>query len=488
MDDQDTSEQAGFKPRTSLGRSPPGGSNSNSNTLTAPPTFIASKAFHPSAARALPEKELGKEKEKDKETKKKKRSPTDQNRRKRLKSQGRALESGSSSDEGEGTEKDDDEEEISTSAIIDEACEGLCGLLESIFASRKAITAAQLNKIKELTVTLKKEVRTAQLNYATLTGKYEEVKRANREILQMKAQHDKFLSNVEKSTRKEIKETIERQAKIAPQRVSYASAAAAVAVPSLAQASKSGPSTKVLLCYPKEGNKDQTSEETKSVLQAKVKPTAQGFRINRLTKIRNGGVAVEVSEEQAKELKKHIGRVLETREPMAKKPKIKLFDVPNDTAEGDVREMIRMQNFDRSTKEEFENEFKVIYKLGDRTQDTVNWVIEVSPEIRNQVLEAKGRIFIGWRACKAVDHLVVARCYKCQKFGHMAKVCNAKKDTCGHCAEEGHTYKECKNKKKAAKCVNCSRYNLPSSHEANAADCPTYIREKSRLSLMTKYN
>lgn len=181
---------------------------------------------------------------------------------------------------------------------------------------------------------------------------------------------------------------MEKACKIVPQCGTYASAAAAGAVPSLAQVSRSGPSTKVLLCYPKEGSQNQTSEETKSVLQAKVKPTAQGLRINRLTKIRNGGVVVEVSEKQAKELNKQIGGILETRDPMAKMPKIKLFDVPNDTAEREVRETIRKQNFDCSTKADFDKDFKVIYKLGDRSQESVHWIVEVSPAIRNQVLEA----------------------------------------------------------------------------------------------------
>lgn len=41
----------------------------------------------------------------------------------------------------------------------------------------------------------------------------------------------------------------------------------------------------------------------------------------------------------------------------------------------------------------------------------------------------------------------VARCYRCQHYGHAAKHCNSTKHSCSNCEEE-HDFKECKNKVK----------------------------------------
>lgn len=91
---------------------------------------------------------------------------------------------------------------------------------------------------------------------------------------------------------------------------------------------------------------------------------------------------------------------------------MKVYDVNNELAEVQVREDIRKQNFDLS-KEDFDKEFKLIYKIGDRTQESVHRVVEVSPVIQKQLLDAAGRLCIGLRACKAVYHLMVSKCYRC---------------------------------------------------------------------------
>lgn len=48
-----------------------------------------------------------------------------------------------------------------------------------------------------------------------------------------------------------------------------------------------------MLVYPKE-NKEQTSEETKQEIKTVLNPTVMGLRIERLNKVKNGGVAIEL--------------------------------------------------------------------------------------------------------------------------------------------------------------------------------------------------
>lgn len=65
----------------------------------------------------------------------------------------------------------------------------------------------------------------------------------------------------------------------------------------------------------------------------------------------------------------------------------------------------------------FESEFKIIFKNGSRATETVNWVVEVSPEVRRR-LRDRGRLFLMWSSVKVF--VAVSRCWRCQRFGHMA--------------------------------------------------------------------
>lgn len=60
---------------------------------------------------------------------------------------------------------------------------------------------------------------------------------------------------------------------------------------------------------------------------------------------------------------------------------------------------IAKQNFEDTTLETFESQFKLIFKVGPRNKPTVHWVVEVSPEFMKKDLEHGGRIFVGWSYC-----------------------------------------------------------------------------------------
>lgn len=51
---------------------------------------------------------------------------------------------------------------------------------------------------------------------------------------------------------------------------------------------------------------------------------------------------------------------------------------------------------------------------------TSNWTIEASTRIRNTLLK-QGRVFLGRESKKVQDHILPARCFKFQRFGHTAK-------------------------------------------------------------------
>jgi hypothetical protein len=58
------------------------------------------------------------------------------------------------------------------------------------------------------------------------------------------------------------------------------------------------------------------------------------------------------------------------------------------------------------------------------------------------------------------------QCYKCYKFGHVAKYCKAEKQICSRCGGENHRYDDCPSLNKNSLC-----YNYKREHVATSPDC-----------------
>lgn len=70
------------------------------------------------------------------------------------------------------------------------------------------------------------------------------------------------------------------------------------------------------------------------------------------------------------------------------------------------------------------------------------------------------------------------QCYKCQKFGHIAKYCRKENEVCCKCGEEGHNRTNCRN---SIKCYHCEGH-----HYASDRICPKYLCEESILGKQMK--
>jgi hypothetical protein len=69
-----------------------------------------------------------------------------------------------------------------------------------------------------------------------------------------------------------------------------------------------------------------------------------------------------------------------------------------------------------------------------------------------------------------------AQCYKCFKFGHIAKYCKAEKQICSQCGEEDHKYDNCPNRNKSPLCRNCK-----GDHSATSTDCSKYKEFQAKV-------
>lgn len=82
------------------------------------------------------------------------------------------------------------------------------------------------------------------------------------------------------------------------------------------------------------------------------------LQVNRLSKIRNGGIALEVPTEQAEELNQVLKKEFNTRAPKANKPKFKISDVPANLDKDQFTLIVYEQNFtDKIKLEKFQAKF-----------------------------------------------------------------------------------------------------------------------------------
>lgn len=148
--------------------------------------------------------------------------------------------------------------------------------------------------------------------------------------------------------------------------------------------------------------------------------------------------------------------------PKALKPIIMIYDVEKGQREERMLEIYEKNLEDKGlTVQEFKAEFSVRHdfenrirgrgeqsrKDGEEETTKANWVVEFSGRVR-KLLRGRDKIYIGWECCRVKDYVDLARCYKCQRYGHVAKVCQ-NKEVCSFCAGE-HNYVDFKAKERSS--------------------------------------
>lgn len=167
--------------------------------------------------------------------------------------------------------------------------------------------------------------------------------------------------------------------------------------------------------------------------------------------------------------------------PKKKLPKIILYDIPKILENKEIKDALYQQNFDGVIEEKtFQEGFNLIFKTGPTDKDVVNHVAEVSPTLRNLILQ-RGKLFLPFLAITANDYLVMPRCTKCQDYGHIAKHCRKENRVCAHCGIEKHEKKDCPNKDKTQTCIPCdSRHKKCHKTGNDWRECETYKMLRQR--------
>ncbi|KOX79392.1 hypothetical protein WN51_09230 [Melipona quadrifasciata] len=142
------------------------------------------------------------------------------------------------------------------------------------------------------------------------------------------------------------------------------------------------PARHVVAIYFSSESQIKSSDDTKATLMANMRPEKELIKARGVKKISNNGVLVETStkEEMQHVLgnKKLINAGLAISIPAEKRPMIIVYDVPNTLDEKQLLSSLRQQNFVGVEKKKF--------------NETANFVLEVSPQIRETLLNSTKRL------------------------------------------------------------------------------------------------
>lgn len=134
------------------------------------------------------------------------------------------------------------------------------------------------------------------------------------------------------------------------------------------------------------------------------------------------------------------------KEGVKKLPMMMVYYIVKIPDEKDVKEL-QERNFEDMSEQEFLRASKVKRKIkqaqdrrSKEKEEKKTWIVEASCEVFKKSM-ARGRMYLEWEAVKVKEYLDVVRCFKCQGYGQVGKVCSEKKDTCGRCVGSHRTEK-----------------------------------------------
>jgi ribosomal protein S17E len=231
----------------------------------------------------------------------------------------------------------------------------------------------------------------------------------------------------------------------------------------------------VLIIRPKNGA--QTSKQTVNAFKNVITKKQKQMAIKELSNGTKGSVVVKCRTEQDLKDIKHLTQLdckdVEVIEPKRKNPLIRIFGVDSDIKKEEIIECLRQENndlkkyFEVNDKEDINSHIKVRTIIRNRikgngsqrpiasTDQTNDFILELSPKV-HKVLRNFRSILIDMRSYRFADFISITRCFKCQRFGHLAINCREIDNICGLCTRN-HETKQCSDSNK--KCINCHRFN-----------------------------
>ena len=174
-------------------------------------------------------------------------------------------------------------------------------------------------------------------------------------------------------------------------------------------------------------------------------------------------------------------------EPKKMLPKMTVVDIPKSMQDDEIMSSILRKNAGIKKHVDSGLAFSLVFAREREQSKTV--ILKMAPEIRKEIVNAGGYIYVGLSHCRAFDRVWVRQCYHCQGFSHNADKCKKKHEApkCSFCAGS-HRSRDCTNKDNP-KCVNCASLSDGEScdHFASSLDCPVMNQQRRRVMDSTNY-
>ncbi|GBN95971.1 hypothetical protein AVEN_166248-1 [Araneus ventricosus] len=212
---------------------------------------------------------------------------------------------------------------------------------------------------------------------------------------------------------------------------------------------REGDEGKLVLLYPKkEGEKININKK----LQETIDPAKIKVGIRNIKNLNKGGILIECAKEDEidklraeVESNENLREDIVIRRPIKVRPNLIIYRVEEDL---DIEESI--VNLRDQNEELKEGDLKHEYIM--KTNKGNHWIVSIYPETFQKIIKL-GKVNLGWYRLRIREFIKRRQCFKCFRFGHIAKNCS-KRDilTCMKCGEEGHLIKDCN---KEQRCINC---------------------------------
>lgn len=199
------------------------------------------------------------------------------------------------------------------------------------------------------------------------------------------------------------------------------------------------------------------SRDILKTLHTRVDPTEHNLKVLSTKPLRNG-VLVRCLDDNSRNVvvdnvKNILGANFVVENAKKWSPRLIVRGIDKEFQSYD-NERLKEELIERNNLNHFSQDVKIVTKL--KSKFCLNLVIEVSGAARRKLLDA-GIVFMGWRACKCEDHILIPRCFKCSRLGHISKNCTKTAFCCPKCAGN-HELKDCSSE--SIKCINCWEHNV----------------------------